>query len=116
MPLFCVLAATQSAVDQGLVAQASPLGIPAAVADGSFAYLALRPVTPQRERFEFGVHGHGPSAAVLTDQMVERIRSWDGSSLDARIEAYPAGTPDSQLPVGCFILDKRHTRIAVSWP
>lgn len=116
MPVFCVLAAKQDAVERGIVAHASALGIPAVVGEGSFAYLALRPVTPQRQQFEFGAYGHGPDAAVLADLMVDRIRSWDGSSLRARIEAYSAGTPDDHLPKGAFILDKRHTRIAISWP
>jgi protein-L-isoaspartate(D-aspartate) O-methyltransferase len=116
MPIFCVLAAKQEAVSRGIVAHASPLGIPAAVDGDSFAYLALRPATPERKVFEFGAYGHGPGAAALTDQMVDRIRSWDGSSLSARIEAYPAGTPDDLLPADASVLDKRHTRIAISWP
>lgn len=116
MPVFCILAAKQEAVSQGIVAHASPLGIPAAADGGTFAYLALRPVTPERKLFEFGAYGHGPGAAALTDQMVDRIRSWDGSSLRARIGAYPAGTPDDLLPDDAFVLDKRHTRIAISWP
>lgn len=116
MPVFCVLAAKQEAVAHGIVAHASPLGIPAAVDGDSFAYLVLRPATPERKVFEFGAYGHGPSAAALTDQMVDRIRSWDGSSLRARIEAYRAGTPDDLLPADAFVLDKRHIRITISWP
>lgn len=113
---FCVLAAKQSAVSRGLVAHSSPLGIPAVVDGGGFAYLALRPVTPERQQFEFGAYGHGLGAAALVDRMVRRIRSWDGSSLRARIKAYPAGTSDDLLPADALVLDKRHTRIAISWP
>jgi len=50
----------------------------------------------------------------LAERMVDRIRSWD-SGLRARIQAYPASTPDDLLPAGAFILNKRHTRIAISW-
>ena len=115
LPGFCLLAAQQQAVDRGIVAHSSPLGIPTAVEGGSFAYLALRPITPERQRFEFGVYGHGPDAGELANQMVRHIQSWDGSSLSARIQAHPADTPDEQLPAG-LVIDKHHTRITISWP
>ncbi|MGH4018809.1 MAG: methyltransferase, FxLD system [Pseudonocardiaceae bacterium] len=114
LPGFCLLAAQQEAVDRGIVAHSSPLGIPTAVDGGSFAYLALRPITPERQRFEFGVYGHGPGAGKLANQMTRHIQSWDGSSLSARIEAHPADTPDEQLPEG-LVIDKHHTRVTVSW-
>ena len=81
----------------------------------SLAYLGLRPVTPDRQWVEFGVYAHGPDADTLAHQMVRRIQSWDRTSLNARIEAHPAGTPDDHLPEG-LILDKKHTRIVISWP
>ncbi|HEX2417904.1 MAG TPA: methyltransferase, FxLD system [Micromonosporaceae bacterium] len=114
MPTFCVLAARHEAVSRGVVAHASPLGVPTAVDGDSFAYLAFRPATAERKLFEFGAYGHGPGAVALAERMVDRIQSWD-SGLRARIQAYPAGTPDDLLPAGAFILDKRHTRIAISW-
>jgi protein-L-isoaspartate(D-aspartate) O-methyltransferase len=43
--------------------------------------------------------------------MVRHIQSWDRSSLSARIEAYPVGTPDDQLPEGALVIDKKHTRV-----
>jgi protein-L-isoaspartate(D-aspartate) O-methyltransferase len=92
------------------------LGIPTAVDGGSFAYLGLRPVTPERQRFEFGVYGHGPGAGELVNRTVRYIQSWDGSSLSARIEAYPVGTPDDQLPEGALVIEKKHTRVVISWP
>ncbi|MGH3838587.1 MAG: hypothetical protein ACRDSF_23270 [Pseudonocardiaceae bacterium] len=92
------------------------LGMPTAVNGGSFAYLGLRPVTPDRKTCEFGVYGHGPDAEELANQVVRHIESWDGSRLNARIEAYPVGTPDDQLPEGALVLDKKHTRVVISWP
>lgn len=114
MHTFCALAANQQAVTHGIVAHASLLGVPTAIDGDSFAYLAFRPVTPERNVFEFGAYGHGPGAVALAERMVDRIRSWD-SSLRAQIEAYPADTPDDLLPAGAFVLDKRHTRITISW-
>lgn len=116
LPDFCLLTAQREAVDRGIVAHAWPLGVPTAVDGENFAYLALRPVTPERQRFEFGVYGHGPGAGELANRMVRHIQSWDRSSLSARIAAYPVGTPDDQLPEGALVIDKKHTRIVVSWP
>jgi protein-L-isoaspartate(D-aspartate) O-methyltransferase len=116
LPGFGLLTAQQEAVDRGIVAQAWPLGVPTAMDGGSFAYLALSPVTPQRQRFEFGAYGHGPGAGELANRMVQHIQSCDGSSLSARIEAHPVGTPDDQLPEGALIIDKKHTRVVISWP
>ncbi|MGH3824343.1 MAG: hypothetical protein ACRDRA_16155 [Pseudonocardiaceae bacterium] len=106
----------REAVDRGIVTHSWALGIPTAVDGGNLAYLALRPLTPERQRSEFGVYAHGPDAGELADRMVRHIQSWDGTSLSARIEAHPAGTPDDQLPEGALVLDKKHTRVTISWP
>lgn len=116
LPAFGLLTASQGAVDRGVVAHAWRLGVPATFDAASFAYLTLRPTGPERQRFELGAYGHGHDGGKLAGAMVEHIRSWDGSSLDARIEAYPAGTPDDRLGSGALVLDKRHTRVLVSWP
>lgn len=113
---FGVLTAQKEAAARGLVAHAWALGMPTAVSEDSFAYLGLRGVTPDRMTCEFGVYGHGPDAKELADQVLQHIQSWDGSNLDVRIEVYPAGTPDDQLPEGAFVLNKKHTRVVVSWP
>ena len=115
VPGFCRLIAQREAVDRGVVAHAWPLGVPTAVIGNSLAYLGLRPVTPDRQWVEFGVYAHGPDADTLAHQMLQRIQSWDRTSLNAHIEAHPADTPDDHLPEG-LILDKKHTRIVISWP
>lgn len=115
LPGFCRLTAQRDAVDRGIVAHAWPLGVPTAVAGGSFAYLGLRPLSPDRQWVEFGVYAHGPDADTLAHQMIQHIQSWDRTSLSARIEAHPAGTPDEQLPEG-LVVDKKHTRVVISWP
>gem|GEM_PF-6035768 len=33
-----------------------------------------RPVTPERQRFEFGAYGHGPDAGELAHRMVQHIQ------------------------------------------
>lgn len=48
------------------------------------------PAHPGRSACEFGVYGHGPDAKDLIDQVIQHIRSWDGSSLGARIKVFPA--------------------------
>lgn len=116
LPHFGVLMAQREAATRGVVAHSWPLGMPTALGETSFAYLGLRPVTPDKSTCEFGVYGHGPDAAELADQMLKHIRSWDGSNLDARFEVHPADTPDDRLPVGACVLNKKYTRIAISWP
>jgi protein-L-isoaspartate(D-aspartate) O-methyltransferase len=116
LPQFGVLTARKETVSRGLVAHAWALGMPTAVSEDSFAYLGLRGVTPDRATCEFGVYGHGPAAGELADRMLHAIRSWDGTNLDARIDSYPAGTPDEQIPSGAVVLDRKHRRIAISWP
>jgi len=113
---FGLLMARPAAVERGVVGHAWSLGIPTVVGKGSFAYLALSPKTPGQKSREFGVYAHGPDAEALAEQMVARIRGWDGASLTARIEAFPAGTPDDELPEGGIVLDRAHRRLVISWP
>ncbi|MEV0681694.1 hypothetical protein AB0I60_34750 [Actinosynnema sp. NPDC050436] len=100
---------------QGVVAHAWPLGVPAVAAGDSLAYLGLRPVSEDPAAREFGVYGHCPDPGRLMEQVLERIRTWDGRSLSARIGAYPFATPEEQLPQGGLVLDKKHTRVVVTW-
>ncbi|MGH4018819.1 MAG: hypothetical protein ACRDT0_06175 [Pseudonocardiaceae bacterium] len=93
LPKFGFLTAQQEAVDRGIVAHAWPWASRRPLG-GSFASLALRPVTPERQRFEFRVYGHGPGAGEFADRMIRHIQAWDGSSLSARIEAHPDGHTD----------------------
>jgi protein-L-isoaspartate(D-aspartate) O-methyltransferase len=115
LPGFGLIMATKQAQTQGVVAHAWPIGVPTVAAGGSLAYLGLRPVTEDPSAREFGVYGHGPDAKLLIEQVLERIQSWDGTSLSAHIAAYRAATPDHQLPRDGLVLDKKHTRVAVSW-
>ncbi|MFI8928257.1 methyltransferase, FxLD system [Streptomyces sp. NPDC053474] len=117
LPEFVLLTAKPAARDQGIVTTASPMGTATLVDGGSFAYRALRPLDDGRTRFEFGAMGHGPAAKEVADRLVEQIRIWDRDHRadQARFEVYPAGTPDDRLPAG-RVVDKRHTRVTISWP
>lgn len=111
-----LMAAKPAARTRGLVASASPLGIPTLVDGASFAYRTVRP-TDDPDRFELGAIGHGPAGRKAAEQLVEHIQAWDRDHRGhrAHIEVYPAGTSDDQLPAG-RVIDRRHTRVTITWP
>jgi len=104
---------------------------PASLADGDegvglAALLPLRTPAPADVRrygeFEVAVRGFGPRAAGLAGHLAGRVLAWDergrpGAS-ELRLKAYPTGTPEEALPSGPdqVILERRHTRLALSWP
>jgi protein-L-isoaspartate(D-aspartate) O-methyltransferase len=115
---FCLLTRKRTEAARALVDPASPLGTPTIVAGRSFAYLTFREVDQGAGTYEFGAIAHGADAQGLADSMTEEVRLWDRDHRHgpaALIMVHPAGTPDEQLGDG-YILDKRHTRITISWP
>ncbi len=112
-----LLTGTAAARSRGLIASASPLGVPTLVRGGSFAYRTVRR-TQDPDRFELGAIGHGPEGAGLAEALVVQMQSWDRDFRDdrARIDVYPAGTPDEKLPEGGRVIDRPHTRVIISWP
>ncbi|MGH3940022.1 MAG: methyltransferase, FxLD system [Pseudonocardiaceae bacterium] len=116
---FGLLTATKEAIDSDLVSKSMRVGAKTMVAGGSFAYrAAARPVDAERTRFEFGVYAHGPDAVRLAEDYVDLIQAWDRDHCGgpgARIEVYPAAASDAELPVG-RVINKRHTRVVISWP
>ncbi|MBM9509187.1 methyltransferase, FxLD system [Actinacidiphila acididurans] len=111
-----LMAAKPGARTRGLVASASPIGIPTLVDGGSFAYRTTR-ATDVEDRYELGAIGHGPRGRELAERLAAEIRTWDGDHRGdrARIEVHPAGTPDGLLSAGRRI-ERRHTRITITWP
>jgi protein-L-isoaspartate(D-aspartate) O-methyltransferase len=94
----------------------------AAVRGPNFAYVLVRR-TPDDKNVEFGVHAFGLDGVSFADEIADCIRAW-GRELAGkehrggpgpRVAVYPAGTPDDQIPGG-RIIDKKHSRISVSWP
>lgn len=111
-----LMAAQPAARQRGLVASASPLGIPTLVDHGSFAYRTVRR-TEDPDRFELGAIGHGPRAQDVAERLVQEMQTWNrGHRGDrAHIEVHPAGTPDGHLPAG-RVIDRPHSRVTISWP
>ncbi len=118
-PGFCLLSATQDAVDRGLVSPTWPMATPALVEGRSLAYRAkLRPVDADETMRELGAYAHGPDAAEAADHFADQIRIWDRDHRHGpgpRLTVHPANTPDTELPSG-LVIDRRHTRIVISWP
>lgn len=115
---FGLLMAKKDAIDSGLVAASARAGAKTIMTGRAFAYRArARPVDLDRTRFELGVYAHGPEAEALAGEYVELIRTWDRDHRrgpGARIEVYPAVTPDAELSLG-RVIDKKHTRVVISW-
>jgi protein-L-isoaspartate(D-aspartate) O-methyltransferase len=100
-----------------------PFGAMAARVAGDLGVAALLPVRPPAGRrygeFEVAVRGFGPRGAVLAGHLAGRVLAWDelgrpGAS-GLRMDLYPLGTPEESRP-GQVVLDRRHTRLALSWP
>jgi len=116
LPGFGLLTRQRTDAARQLANPSSPVGTPTLIEGSSFAYHTFRQVDAASDTWEFGACAHGPDASRLATQMTDQIRAWEQHrDRAAQITAYPAGTPDSQLPPG-RVLDKRHTRIVISWP
>jgi protein-L-isoaspartate(D-aspartate) O-methyltransferase len=119
VPEFALLAAAREARDRGVVASWSRRGVATLLDRGSdsFAYLAMRPTTPERKVFEFGAVGHGPEAARAADHLIGQIRVWDRDHRGhtPELQAFPVGTHDRPLPAGA-VLERSAFRFTISWP
>jgi protein-L-isoaspartate(D-aspartate) O-methyltransferase len=114
---FGLLTRKKTGAARQLADPSSPIGTPTLIDGASFAYHTFRKLDADADTYEFGAYAHGPDAARLADQMAALILGWDRShrAAIAQIAAYPAGTLDDRLPAG-RVIDKRHTRITISWP
>lgn len=110
---FVVLAAEQTAIDAGVVAPAWRFGTPATLSKGGLCYRGE--LTWTDSRFDLGARAHGPDADAVARQMVEQMRAWvDAGTPSPVLHVLPAGTPDGDLPAGT-VLDKRHSRLAITF-
>ncbi len=115
MPGFCLITCSQEAIDQGVVALPWQYGTPAFI-DGPNLTYRPKPRRLDDDRFEFGAFAHGPQAQETTRLLADQIAAWDRAGRPApRLSVHPASTPDADLPDG-FVLDKRHSRLVISWP
>ena len=114
MPL---LAAEPGAKAANLVAAASPLGIPALIDGDSFAYRRARP-TDEADRYELGVIAHGPHAEQVAARYAEQIATWDAEhrSDRPRLMVAPAGSPVPGSAPSSRTVERRHSRLTITWP
>jgi protein-L-isoaspartate(D-aspartate) O-methyltransferase len=93
---------------------------------GDFGVAALIPARPPASAWErryagsgIVVRGFGPAGADLARQLAGRVSAWDELGRprvsDLSVIAYPLPTPVAPRP-GQVILDRRRTRLALSWP
>ncbi|WP_055522789.1 methyltransferase, FxLD system [Streptomyces graminilatus] len=94
------------------------LGFSMVAIDGpNFGYIVVRR-NPEKENAEFGFHAFGPDGAGFAERLADIVRTWGKKHRSApgpRISVHPAGTPDDRI-TGDRIIDKKHSRISVSWP
>ncbi|MEV6639695.1 methyltransferase, FxLD system [Amycolatopsis sp. NPDC051371] len=115
---FGLLVATPEAIESGLVQRSARMGAKTALAGCSFAYRASQATSDDRTSFKFVVYGHGRDGEAVAEEYVALIREWDRlhrHGPGARIEVFPAGTPDAEIGEGRLI-EKNHTRVLISWP
>jgi protein-L-isoaspartate(D-aspartate) O-methyltransferase len=116
-PGTCRLAVEPAAIKAGVCHPAFAYRTPAIVDGDSLAYLTKpRPVDgPDGDRrYELGATGHGPAAAQLAERLVKQIRRFDRDrTAQPVITAYPAGTPNENLPTG-VVIDKHHVRMVLT--
>ncbi|MEU1286101.1 methyltransferase, FxLD system [Kitasatospora sp. NPDC005856] len=94
-------------------------GAMATVDAGSLAYLTLRSGEPDadgRKTYETGVIGHGSAGAALADLVSEQIRTWNTGFRNRTLRFKLPDAPAAADPAaGCFVLDRPHHPITVTW-
>jgi len=115
-PGTCRIAADPTAVGNRLCTPAIPSRTPALVDGNSLAYLALRKRDQGTERqWELGAIGHGPTGPTLANRINQHIHTWNHNrTAQPHITAYPADTPDNQLP-DTHTINKQHTRLVITY-
>lgn len=118
MPL---LVADLGAKAAGLVASASPLGIPTWVKAASFAYRTVRG-TSDPEAWEIGVIAHGPDAESVAVGYAAQVRAWgstrrkDPHLTIARRDVASGPVTGDDITSLARTTERRHTRVTISWP
>lgn len=115
-PETCRITADSTAVDDKLCTPAIPSRSPALVDGNSLAYLALRRPEKGAERlWELGAIGHGPTGPTFASRLNQQIHAWNHNrTAQPTITAYPADTPDNQIP-NTNTINKQHTRLVISY-
>ncbi|MGH8964711.1 MAG: methyltransferase, FxLD system, partial [Actinomycetes bacterium] len=114
---YATLHVAGDVLEHGPAGPVAPRLTPVVLADaGSVAVRVKRAVGDGA--FETGVFAYGPRGLDAAETYVDLLRAWEPRKDDmARIEVWPSGTPDTDLPTDRVrILDKPHTRTVLSWP
>lgn len=111
---------TPAAKDSGLVQPMFPsVAMATTTADGSLAYLTIRPAEPDPHggrSYEIGVIGHGPNAKDLADQVATEIVTWDQGFRSATVRfAIPDTPPQPDNNPGRVVLDRPTKPMTVTW-
>lgn len=113
-PDACRLVATGDAVERPLADWGTERMSIALAREGSVAYLSRGAGDP----YGIDVRGHGDDGPALADRLAAALRAWDRAGRPGtpglRVDAYPKGTPDQLLGTP-YVLDREHTRLAISW-
>lgn len=109
-----------AAKERGLVSPMFPtVAMSTSAADGSLAYLTLRPAAsaPDGSRqYEVGVLGHGPTGQQLATHVGQQITRWDQGFRRSNVTfALPDAPPAAQPDAGRFVLHRPHHPITVTW-
>jgi protein-L-isoaspartate(D-aspartate) O-methyltransferase len=117
LPGFCLITASQQALNDGTVSLPWQHGTPTFLDGPNLAYRAKpRPAGTDGELLEFGAFAHGPQAEQAARLLAGEIRAWDRAGRPTpRLSVHPAGTPDTHLPDGLRV-EKTHSRLVISWP
>lgn len=112
-----LMAAEPGARDAGLVAAASPLGIPTLVDGATFAYRKARP-TEDPDSFELGVIAHGPHANRVASRYVEQIVAWDATHRGdrPRLTVRPMNDQAAKTTGPSRTVERPHSRLTITWP
>jgi protein-L-isoaspartate(D-aspartate) O-methyltransferase len=110
---FARLSAGTAARESALVNPALRWAGAALYDGGTLAYLVLRPLSS--ESTELGVIAHGSDSDKFATQTANLLHRWNRQRpTQPVITAYPADTPDDQLPPGTHI-DRPNTRLTIAW-
>jgi protein-L-isoaspartate(D-aspartate) O-methyltransferase len=109
-----------TAKDSGLVTPMFPaVAMATTAADGSLAYLTIRPAEPGPDcgrRYEVGVIGHGAGGRELAEHVETEITTWDQGFRSRSVRfAIPDTPPAAAADAGCFVLDRPDNPMTVIW-
>jgi protein-L-isoaspartate(D-aspartate) O-methyltransferase len=116
VPTYCSMS-IDSELATGAIGPTN-LGFSMVAIDGpNFGYIVVRR-NQEKKTGEFGFHAFGPDGAGFAERLADIVRTWvrqHRGTPGPRVAVYPAATPDDRI-TGGRIIDKKHSRISVSWP